>query len=719
MAAEEKWTEVFGAYQKIEGATVMHLQKIHIKNYRLLKDVEICLDSTLTLIVGKNNTGKTSIANLIRKVLDGEKTLVIDDYPLDCRSQLYETMEEYWSGAIGREDIKKRLAETKVSFYVDYSEEDEDQSLGGLRPFIIDVDDQCTVAQIDAVYEFVEAKAEELFTKCKERYEQLLQTRQKNDPTLKENDRYDRAITATVARESFSMLFSLKILAVNPNDATDYQAKTPADLNGLFIYRTIEAERNLDESEEKNRHPLSEMMNRVFNSAEEDVSESLGPIISELNRFIYDANFTAQERINTLMDKIISNMVYFGYPSAEDLKLKANSNISLKQQILSNTDLTYTSADESESLPSTHNGLGYKNLIKISLILSEFSKVVHENPASIPLLFIEEPEAHMHPQLQTTFVEFLNRFLEESIGCDRYVQTILSSHSPHIANTVDFKQVRYMRRMTSGVICKDLQDFCRRGQADEQEENRAFVQKYMKLSYCDLYFCDKAILVEGASERLLIPKMITKCAESGLFDKAVPPLQSQYYVTIEVGGAYAHRFYDFLDYLEIPTLILTDVDFVKEHNKKCQKANATHSSNGAIIRWCHDAYDIPVSKSIPIEKVIELSKDSDKRTNALRHLEYQKEEKGAYPRSLEEAIENVNRNLFGIAEEATEIPLFDEDESGESKTDFAIKLLTDSKFEDFIVPSYIRDGLAWLNDQAKIPTKETPVRKHKRLRRGE
>lgn len=691
----------------------MHLQKIHIENYRLLKNVDICLDSTLTLLVGKNNTGKTSIANLIGKVLNGEKTLAIDDYPLDCRSQLYETMEEYWSGSIGREEIRKRLAETRVSFYVDYSEEGEDQPLGGLRPFIIDVDDQCTVAKIDTVYEFVEAKAEELFNKCKEQYEQLLQTHQKNDSTIKKNDRYDRAITATVARESFSKLFSLKILAMNPNDAKDYQEKTSADLNGLFIYRTIEAERNLDESEEKNRHPLSEMMNRVFNSAEEDVSESLSPIISELNRFIYDANFTAQERINTLMDKIISNMVYFGYPSAEDLKLKANSNISLKQQILSNTDLTYTSADESESLPSTHNGLGYKNLIKISLILSEFSKVVHENPASIPLLFIEEPEAHMHPQLQTTFVEFLNRFLERSIGNGRHVQTILSSHSPHIANAVDFKQVRYMRRMTSEVICKDLQDFCRQGQADEQEENRAFVQKYMKLSYCDLYFCDKAILVEGASERLLIPKIITKCAKSGLFDKAVPPLQSQYYITIEVGGAYAHRFYDFLDYLEIPTLILTDVDFVKEHNKKCQMVEAKHSSNGAINRWCHDAYDIPVSKSIPIEKVIELSKDSDKRTIALRHLEYQKEEKGAYPRSLEEAIENVNRNLFGIAEEATEIPLFDEDESGESKTDFAIKLLTDPKYEDFIVPSYIRDGLDWLNDQAKMPTQESPVRKHK------
>lgn len=349
------------------------------------------------------------------------------------------------------------------------------------------------------------------------------------------------------------------------------------------------------------------------------------------------------------------------------------------------------------------------------MILTEFSRAVVANATTIPLLLIEEPEAHMHPQLQSTFVGFVSKFLKESIGAGRHLQTILSSHSSHVANTVDFKQVRYMRRTTNGVNCKDLQHFYQEGQTDEQKENLAFLQKYLKLSYCDLYFCDKAILVEGATERLLIPQMILKCAESGAFDNTTPPLQSQYYSLVEVGGAYAHRFYDFLDFLEIPTLIFTDVDFVRERNKKCQRSEALHSSNGAINRWCHDVYGIAVSKPIPIEKVIELSTDSLKRTNALRHLEFQKEENGAYPRSLEESIQNVNRALFGIAEDATEIPLFEESESGESKTDFAIKLLTDPKYEDFHIPTYIRDGLIWLNDQAKMPEKEAPVRQHKRL----
>lgn len=507
----------------------MYLQKIHIENYRLLTNIDIFLDRVLTLIVGKNNTGKTSVINLIRKVLNEEKTLSIDDYPLECRSRLYDVIEKYWAGEIDQSEVKQQIAETSISFYIDYSEEDDDQPLGSLSPFIIDIDDNNTSARIDAIYTFDELKADEMFSSCKGRYDQLLQARQKDNPGDEGQEGFDRALTAAVVKDSFDKFFYLKVLAVNPSNVEDCQEKPSSLLRKLFTYRTIEAERNLDESENKNDHPLAGMMNRVFNPEEQELESAFSPIISELNRYVDDVGFSAQERIDALMNQIIAGMIHFGYPSAEDLKLKASSNISLKNQIMSNTDLMYTSSDGGESLPSTHNGLGYKNLIKISLILTEFSRAVVANATTIPLLLIEEPEAHMHPQLQSTFVGFVSKFLKESIGAGRHLQTILSSHSSHVANTVDFKQVRYMRRTTNGVNCKDLQHFYQEGQTDEQKENLAFLQKYLKLSYCDLYFCDKAILVEGATERLLIPQMILKCAESGAFDNTTPPLQSQYY----------------------------------------------------------------------------------------------------------------------------------------------------------------------------------------------
>lgn len=424
----------------------MYLQKIHIENYRLLTNIDIFLDRVLTLIVGKNNTGKTSVINLIRKVLNEEKTLSIDDYPLECRSRLYDVIEKYWAGEIDQSEVKQQIAETSISFYIDYSEEDDDQPLGSLSPFIIDIDDNNTSARIDAIYTFDELKADEMFSSCKGRYDQLLQARQKDNPGDEGQEGFDRALTAAVVKDSFDKFFYLKVLAVNPSNVEDCQEKPSSLLRKLFTYRTIEAERNLDESENKNDHPLAGMMNRVFNPEEQELESAFSPIISELNRYVDDVGFSAQERIDALMNQIIAGMIHFGYPSAEDLKLKASSNISLKNQIMSNTDLMYTSSDGGESLPSTHNGLGYKNLIKISLILTEFSRAVVANATTIPLLLIEEPEAHMHPQLQSTFVGFVSKFLKESIGAGRHLQTILSSHSSHVANTVDFKQVRYMRR---------------------------------------------------------------------------------------------------------------------------------------------------------------------------------------------------------------------------------------------------------------------------------
>src|SRR3546814_20992859 len=88
---------------------------------------------------------------------------------------------------------------------------------------------------------------------------------------------------------------------------------------------------------------------------------------------------------------------------------------------------------------------------------------------------------------------------------------------------------------------------------------REFLHQYLTLSRCDLFFADKAILIEGTSERLLLPSMIRKTAEAAA---GQPQLSSQYLTVMEVGGAYAHRFYDLLNFLELRTLIITDIDSV-------------------------------------------------------------------------------------------------------------------------------------------------------------
>ena len=150
-------------------------------------------------------------------------------------------------------------------------------------------------------------------------------------------------------------------------------------------------------------------------------------------------------------------------------------------------------------------------MIKIEFQLADFADSIKRgSTACIPLLFIEEPESHMHPQMQHTFASYVDKFLKKI--SDVHIQSFLTSHSAHIANTIDFSQIRYAQKTKYGVQYKDLNSF-----AKENPENLEFIQKYLSLSRCDMFFADKLIFVEGASERLLIPDMIEKCEKAGLF----------------------------------------------------------------------------------------------------------------------------------------------------------------------------------------------------------
>ena len=687
---------------KNRGDFEMYISQVKIKNFRLLKDVTIDFDKSLTLFVGKNNTGKTSIINIMELLLSEKKDLPFEDYPLDCRKTLYEAVKEYW----GSTDDNPVLAfqnvvpTMSIKIKIDYS--DNAESYGALSNFIIDLDDECNSVLISVSFD-IPLNVEETLAKCKEKYDTLMSSSEHSDENL---------CVASVVKDLFSDFFEMNIATVNPGNPEDIMLCSKTDLKRLFCMRIIKAERNLDESDSAIDNPLGQIMKKLFNSEIGEVETELRPAIEGLQGIVSDVNFNVQNRISSHMDKIVAAMTPFGYPDGEDLELRANTTIALEKRIIDATELAYVSADIAESLPGSHNGLGYKNLIKISMELHDYARTIKADRTKIPLLFIEEPEAHMHPQLQVTFVEFLVDFLKKEVGND-IVQSVITTHSPHIANTVPFTNVRYIRRFKNHVVYKNLGDFIASGVNEkEKKQHMDFLQKYMKLSYCDLYFCDKAIVVKGASERLLIPDMIRKCEESGVFGSMT--LSSQYYTIVEIGGAYAHLFYDFVDYIGVPTLIITDIDFVDVSGKVCQETSAKRSSNAAIQKWCHDVFQIAETAPILIEKVLELARDEDKRENGLRRIEFQKKEGIFHPRSFEEAIINVNRELFGKSSD--EILNFTEEDT--KKTDFAVSLLYDPKYSKYEIPSYIKDGLIWLCSVSRFAKGEEPVIMHRRQYRG-
>ena len=657
----------------------MRLSKINIKNYRLLVNAELEVDSKTTLIVGRNNTAKTSCFECIGKALEATP-FSFNDYPLSKRNELYDNIDSFMKNIITFEELCKRLEPISVEFLVDYSLDDPEDNLGALSPFIIDVDEDTTTAVIRVEYKL---KADE-----KTVWKIL-------EPTYFKNSVFSPDDAHNAIISNFNNLFEMVIYAINPKKTSEKQKKDKQELSDLFPFHFIRAERRLGEDGTKD-NSLTALISDFFEMSEDELGQSVSEKVKELRGIIEEANKNVQKKSDDILSNLVCAAVGFGYPNGEELQLGVTTKLSIDDQIKNQTQLSYTAGKDKEKLPSTYNGLGYKNLIKMEFLLAEFAKKVEKcGNACIPLLFIEEPESHMHPQMQQAFAKYLEDFLAK-ITCVN-IQTILTSHSAHIANTMAFSAIRYAQKTSAGVIYKNLNTF-----AEENPSNTVFIQKYLTLTKCDLFFADKAIFVEGASERLLLPDMIDKCDKAGEFDSKKYKLPAQYYTLVEIGGAYAYKFIPFTEFLGIPCLILTDLDSVamgdcsggRGRYKSVPVSQGETTSNDTLKWWFRKKKrlsedDAPI---IALSKITSMS--SEDRTICKCHIEFQTKEYGLCGHSLEESIRNVNRTHYELGDSPTEDDL---EFKGKSKTDFALDLICNC--ENYVIPTYIKDGLVWLNEQ--------------------
>lgn len=645
----------------------MRLTKVEMRNYRLLADADLSIDKDTTLIVGRNNTAKTTFLIFLSGILNNA-SLKYNDYPLSKRLNLIEEIFQVLANKISYEEFCENLAKPSMKFYIDYSDENEEDFLSGLSPFIIDVEDDVSQAIIFAEYgiRISESDIREMF----------------KDVEVSEYEKKKTEIINSIKdilSTNFSKIFSLTIKAVNPSNSQIFMNKSIQELKSLFPLYSIRAERNLDESDENKRSSLQSIINDYFNLDVENIEGDIKDKIIELRRIVNEANNSIQKSTDSILSQLVDKAVGFGYPNAEELKLGVKTKLALPEQIQNNSELTYYNG-VNDSLPSDYNGLGYKNLIKIQFQLAKFANHIKQSEiACIPLLFIEEPESHMHPQMQQVFIAYLEDFLKEI--SDVHIQVIVTSHSPHITNAANFSKIRYSQRNTEGVIYKDLNEFTK-----ENPENIDFIRKYMTISRCDLFFADKAIFIEGASERLLFPDIIRKNNFK---------LSEQYISLIEVGGAYAYKFMSLVDYLGIPSLIITDIDSVDVTGHKTFVSKGNSTSNATIKHFVRTAMAIDEKKEISLDEIMSLT--SDQKTLNRVHIEFQTTEGGICGRSLEEAIRNVNREFFKLGDS------IDEDKiafKNGSKTEFILNLIIDA--ENYNTPKYIENGLKWLGDQAVI-----------------
>lgn len=136
------------------------------------------------------------------------------------------------------------------------------------------------------------------------------------------------------------------------------------------------------------------------------------------------------------------------YPGLNDPDLRTETALNVASLLGEHTKVFYTGA-HGVHLPEGYNGLGARNLIYILLQLLSSHKSFRTNPTlpAVHLIFIEEPEAHLHPQMQEVFIKQLNAavqvFSAEYPDQEWPVQFVVTTHSSHIANAAPFDAVRY------------------------------------------------------------------------------------------------------------------------------------------------------------------------------------------------------------------------------------------------------------------------------------
>lgn len=743
----------------------MHLHSYRLRNFRRLKDAYIELAGDISIFVGSNNSGKTSATQAIQAFVTGGK----DRFSLyDFSSSCWNVFDEAGGvnlAELGSDDFS--LPSIELDLWFEVAAPDLylvipllpstawEETKVGIRVSLAARD------PISVIRNFQEAKA-----KGDQQAREL--------PPDSQYVPWPSSMTDYLKRElKHEYEFRYFIL-----DCTQFDEKfreregyVPEQLGGdagggtilksLIHIDSLGAQRHLADpnpeaggrSEELSKR-LSRFYKRNLNQRQDDHAA-------------LKALFESEQALNTHLDEVfkpmLNRLAQLGYPGINNPRLKIVSALDPAHVMSQDARVHYQigNGEENNTLPDSHNGLGYKNLIYmvVEILDAQARWVAMDNRPPLHLIFVEEPEAHLHAQLQQVFIRNALELLsiegdEESIFSS---QMVITTHSPHILYERGFKPIRYFRRKkAASEQLTEVINLSAFYQAEPGE--RDFLERYLKLTHCDLFFSDAAILVEGNVERLLLPIMIQKTATT---------LRSACLCILEVGGAFGHRFQSLIEFLGLTTLIITDIDSVelvspeadgavddeeveefevpaneeeglavqaqddgqnpvggtevKKYGKACMpnKPGAA-TSNQMLIKWLPGKRTIEdLCNASDADKVYELEDGAKVRVayQTKRAVTWNDLTENLCGRTLEEdfGLENavwtqdIARKPLGLivkrgaANPHTLAKGLHQKVSRKSfdKTNFALALLTEDE-DAWRVPEYIRDGLVWLEGELNI-----------------
>lgn len=563
------------------------LSCIELSRFRRLAQIQVHIDKKTTVLVGANNSGKTSILIAIRNFLAtgqvfGAFDISLDQWPaLKALGAEWEKLTEDPASATG--DVEKWKGQLEILLAsmptLDLWFDAQSGAYNLVAPLIASLDWDGGAVGVRLRLE--PASSIEDLQKLAWRYREA------------------RYPVKDLEKEAHAW----------PVDLIDYWLRHPADLGSVLIYKLdpalgplanppanapqalspkaaavdrsklskllrvdfVPAQRGLGSEEADSRsssgtHRVGLFSNQLLKYARQhlNIATTGQGHQPELIAAIAQAQLNLDSRINLALTPSIEDVKKLGYPTLHDpQEIHFRTRIQTGDLLDHNTAVQYRINDEQSDvyLPEYSIGLGYQNLQSLSYQLVSFRdsrlKPSEGSPAAVHLVLVEEPEAHLHVQVQRIFPQRASELISPIAPEHAQLssQLVISTHASHLAHAENFDRLRYVRRIPLKAGAMPSSDVINLATAfGSDDETRIFAERYFRVQHTDLLFADAAIFVEGAAERMLVPLFI---------ERDFKELDKRYISFLDLGGRHAHRLRPLVERLGIPTVVITDVDPVE------------------------------------------------------------------------------------------------------------------------------------------------------------
>ena len=740
----------------------MKLSFVEIRNFRKLKSCWVEFSNRETLFVGANNSGKTSAMDaLILFLKNSSPNIVTTDFTLSNWIAI-DKIGVGWVASDAEDSLDLSLASWEpylpsLDVWLDVDEND----IHYVSHLIPTLDWEGGLLGVRLMLE--PKNIEELFKAFKASFiaaQAINSTSGKSvntDETKKQKlSLWPRSMQDFLDRELHKH-FGVKAYILDPKKCQDCEKgiaqpqalpheSVPIDkgpFNGLFKIDIINAQRgfsdpNIEGSSNKSVGSLSVQLRHYF-SQHLDPSEL--PDSSDIKALeaIEAARIVFDDQLRNSFKPAIGELEGLNYPGFSDPQISLTSKVNPVECLDHDTAVRFNVLRDDDatsplSHPEQYNGLGYQNLISMVFSLIRFrdewlrvGKVGkrQDNASSfiepLHIVLIEEPEAHLHAQAQQVFIKKAYGVLRNRATLnsqDQFsTQMIVSTHSSHIAHEIDFTCLRYFRRKPSEnkeeVPSATVVNLSTTFGSDDNTSK--FATRYLITTHCDLFFADAAILVEGPSERMLIPHFVRK---------HYPELDRSYISLLESGGSHAHRLRPLIESLGLLTLVVTDLDSIGEDDTKkvVPKRNQKYRTiNNTLKSW--------IPKETDLDKLLGFSDDKKQSEDKTVRVAYQcpvsvknkegGDEQEAIPYTFEDALVLTNMTLFEGMDDTTGLikklseslnkstldetcqEMFKALDTG-NKAEMALDILYRTDPKQLTPPAYIADGLQWLQEKLRV-----------------